>query len=130
MYKTAVPVVAILHGTHEISLHTVLAMFGRIKAFQSMWTPIYYGPGTVYKAFEDHVAYKTFLDSSSTLLADPITQIRVDYKGDSGIKEATSNKLKEQTRMWSFDGLINCVPEPNIVNEHGMFHDYIRQRIL
>ena len=23
MYKTAVPVVAILHGTHEISLHTV-----------------------------------------------------------------------------------------------------------
>jgi hypothetical protein len=33
-------------GTHEISLHTVQAMFARIKDFQSMWTPIFYGPGT------------------------------------------------------------------------------------
>ncbi len=34
MYKTAVPVLAIPHRTHEndeISLHTVQAMFGRIK---------------------------------------------------------------------------------------------------
>ncbi len=64
--------------------------------------------------------------SISTLLADCITQIRVDYKGDSGIKQATSNKLKER----SFDGLINCVFQPNLVNEHGMFYDYLRQRIL
>ena len=78
MSKAVVPVVAILHGTHEISLHTVQAMFGRIKGFQSMWTPIFYGPGTLYKAFEDHVMYKTFLDTSSTLLTDPITQIRVE----------------------------------------------------
>ena len=28
MSKAVVPVVAILHGTHEISLHTVQAMFG------------------------------------------------------------------------------------------------------
>jgi hypothetical protein len=125
-----VPVVAILHGTHEISLHTVQAMFGRIKGFQSMWTPICYGPGTLYKAFEDHVMYKRFLDSSSTLLTDPITQTRVDYKGDSGIKQATSNKLKERTRIWSFTGLFNCVLQPDLVNEHGINHYLLRQRIL
>lgn len=65
--KNAVPVTAILHGTHEINLHTVQAMFGRIEGFRAVWTPIDYGPGTMYRAFEDHPMYKTFLETSSTL---------------------------------------------------------------
>ena len=64
--KNAVPVTAILHGTHEINLHTVQAMFGRIEGFRAVWTPIDYGPGTMYRAFEDHPMYKTFLETSST----------------------------------------------------------------
>jgi hypothetical protein len=44
--KDVVPVRAILHGTHEISLHTVQAMFGRIDGFAADWKPITFGPGT------------------------------------------------------------------------------------
>jgi hypothetical protein len=52
-------VVTILHGTHEIGLQTVQAMFGSIEGFWLAWTPIYFGPGTLYQAFEDHVGRMT-----------------------------------------------------------------------
>ena len=93
--KNAVPVTAILHGTHEIDLHTVQAMFGCIEGFRSVWTPIYYGQGTMYMSFEDHPMYKTFLETSSTLQTDPITHIRVEYIGNSGTRQATIAKLRE-----------------------------------
>jgi hypothetical protein len=128
--RNAVPVTAILHGTHEISLHTVQAMFGRIEGFWSAWKPLYYGPGTLYKALEDHAMYKTFLESSSTSQADPITHIRVDYTGNSGTRQATIAKLKARSRIWKFEGVINFVLQPGLLNEHEMFHDYLRHQIL
>ena len=128
--KNAVPVTAILHGTHEINLHTVQAMFGRIEGFRAVWTPIDYGPGTMYRAFEDHPMYKTFLETSSTLQADPITHIRVDYIGNSGTRQATIAKLRERSRIWKFDGAINFLLHPGLINEHKMFHNYLRHHIL
>ena len=68
MSKAVVPVAAILHGTHEISLHTVQAMFGRSEGLCTSWTPLYLGPGTQYRALEDHAMYKNFLQTSSTLI--------------------------------------------------------------
>ena len=128
--KSAVPVTVILHGTHEIGLHTVQAMFGRIEGFRSVWTPIDYGPGTMYRAFEDHPMYKTFLETSSTLQADPITHIRVDYIGNSGTRQATIAKLRERSRIWKFDRVINFLLHPGLINEHKMFHNYLRHHIL
>ena len=55
--KNALPVVAILHGTHEISMHTVKAMFSSIEGLWSNWTPLHFGPETMYKALEDHAVY-------------------------------------------------------------------------
>ena len=57
--KNAVPVTAILHGTHEISIKTVQAMFARMEGLWTSWTPLYFGPGTWYKALEDHAMYET-----------------------------------------------------------------------
>jgi hypothetical protein len=77
--KNAVPVLAILHGTHEISLHTVQAMLGQIEAYCSAWAPIYLGPSTLYTALQDHghhAMYKAFLESSSTSQADIISHVR------------------------------------------------------
>jgi hypothetical protein len=95
--KLAVPVVAILHGTHELSLNTVQAMFGRIQGFSSLWTAINFGPGTLYKALEDTAMFKAFLDSSSTSLTDPVSLIRVDYKGNSANRQATTKQNKQHS---------------------------------
>ncbi len=123
----AVPVTAILHGTHEISLHTVQAMFGRFQGCLSAWTPIYFGPGTLYKALEDHAMYKTFLATSSTLHADPVSHIRPDFTRNSGTRlgQATLQKFKERSRIWKFDGVIHFVLQSAHVNEHVMFHNYL-----
>ncbi len=89
--NNAVHVVAILHGTHEISLHTIQAVFGRIEGFWCSWTPIYIGPGTLYTAFDDHATYKhykAFLDTSLI----PITHITVDYTSNSEARQATKKK--------------------------------------
>ncbi len=59
--NNAVPVMAILHVTHEISLHTVQALFGCIEGFWSAWTPIFSGPSILYTALED-LATKHFLN--------------------------------------------------------------------
>ena len=130
--KLAVPVVAILHGTHELSLNIVQAMFGRIQGFWSLWTPIDFGPGTLYKSLEDHAMFKAFLDSSSTSLTDPVSLIRVDYKGNSANKQATK-KNAERSRIWKFDGTIDSVLQTGsgiVYQQQDLFHDYLRQRII
>ena len=128
--KNAVPVVAILHGTHKISMHTLKAMFCSIEGLWSDWMPLYFGPGTMYKALEDHAMYKTFLDTSSTSQADSMRSIRVDYKGNSGMRQATIQKNTERSRIWRFDGVINSVLYPGLVKENVIFHDYLRQHIV
>ena len=128
--NNAVPVMALLHVTHEISLHTVHALFGRIEGLCTTCTPLHFGPGTMYKALEDHAMYKTFLDTSSTSQADPMRSIRVDYKGNSGMRQATINKNTERSLIWIFDGVINSVLYPGLVKENVIFHDYLRQHIV
>jgi hypothetical protein len=113
-----------MHDTHIISLHTVQAMFGHIEYFWSAWTPIYFRPGTLYKALEDHAIHKAFLESSSTLQADPVKYTRVDFNGNSGIKQTSFENFTERSRIWKFDGGINYVLQP--IDEHAMFHDYLR----
>ncbi len=87
--------------------------------FWSAWTPIYFGPGTLYRALEDHAIHKAFLESSSNLQADPITHIRVDFKGNSGIEQATFETFTERSRIWKFDGVIKYVLQP--FDEHANF---------
>jgi hypothetical protein len=128
-----------LYGTHEISLHTAKEMFGRVEGFWLAWTPICFGPGragTIYKALDDHAIiamYKAFLKSSSTLhclQADPITHIRVDYKGNSGTRQATLGKFKERSQTWKLDGVLHFTSQPGLVYEHVKFHNYLRQRMI
>jgi hypothetical protein len=126
--KNAVPVVAILHGTHEISLQTVQALFGRMEGLWTSWTPLYFGPGTLYKALEDHAMYQTFLDTSSTF--DPVKNLRVDYIGNSRIRQATLSKNAERSRVWTFAGVIDSARHPGLFNTYAIRHDYLRQRII
>jgi hypothetical protein len=126
--KNAVPVAAILHGTHEFSLTTVQAMLGRMEGLWTSWTPLYFGPGTVYKTLEDHAMYKTFLDTSSTF--DPVTHLRVDYLGNSGTRQATLYKNTERSRVWTFAGMIDSARHPGLFEENAIRHDYLRQRIV
>ena len=125
-----VPVVGILHGSHAVSLQTVQAMFGRINGFATAWTPIYFGPGTPCKAFTDHVKYKTFLETSSTVHTDPIANIRVDIIGNSGLMLAPIHKMKERTRLWTFEGTIDSALHRGLVNEQVLSIDYFRQHLL
>ncbi len=99
--KDAVPKTAIMHGTHEISLPTVQAMFGHIDGFTTAWTPMYFA-----RPFTDHAMYKAFLETSSPIPTDPITNIRVDFKGIRAPEHAF-HKLKERSRVWMFEGKIN-----------------------
>ena len=122
--KDAVPVVALVHGTREISLSTVQAMFGRSEGLWTSWTPLYFGPGTQYRALEDHAMYKYFLKPSSTF--DPI---RVDCIGDSGTRQATLHKNTERSRVWSFAGVIDSAQHPGLFDECAIRHDYL-QRIV
>jgi hypothetical protein len=39
------------HGTHEISQQKVHEMFCRIEGFYLASTPIYFGPGTLFKTY-------------------------------------------------------------------------------
>ena len=123
LYTNSVPMTAILHGTHNISQQTVHEMFCRIQGFFIVSTPLHFGPGTLYKTFEEHPMYKTFIDVSSTIQPDPRTNIRVDCKGDSSGKQATIDKYKERTRIWMFDGVISFVRHPGLDNQHVMLHE-------
>ena len=129
-YKDAVPVTGIMHGTHEISLDTVKAMFGRIDGFIAAWTPMHFGPGLPCKAITDHAMYKAFLDTSSPIPTDPITNIRVDFRGILGTGHAVIHCLKERSRVWMLEGAINSVLHKGLVNENVIFHDYLRQHIF
>jgi hypothetical protein len=126
--KNAVPVAAILHGTHEISLQTVQVLFCRMEGLWTSWTPLYFGPGTLYKALEDHDMYQTFLDTNSTF--DPVINLRVDYMGNSGIRQATLSKNTERSRVWTFAGVIDSAQHPGRFNTYAIRHDYLRQRIV
>jgi hypothetical protein len=84
LLNDAVPVTGIMHRKHEISLDTVRAMLGRIDGFTAAWTPMYFGPCLPCKACTDHAwhaMYKVFLDTSSPIPTDPITNTRVHFKG-------------------------------------------------
>jgi hypothetical protein len=58
LYKNSVPLMAILHGKHNISQQTVHEMFCRIQGFYLASTPLYFGPGTMYKTFREHAMYR------------------------------------------------------------------------
>ena len=92
--RNAVPMVAILHGTHDISQNTVQAIFYSVKGFSAAWAPLHFGPGEKYRTLEDHAMYKTFLGLSS--VSDPTKDHRVDYKGNSGTRQATNKKIMLQ----------------------------------
>jgi hypothetical protein len=128
--SNAVPLMSILHGTHEISLRTVQAILGRIEGFWKAWTPIYFRPGTLYQAMEDHAMHKPLLEPSSTLQVDPMTHIQFDYKGNRGTRQATLGKFKGQSRTWKLDEVINFVIQLGRANEHVKFLDYLRQRTI
>jgi hypothetical protein len=72
--------------------------------------------------------YQTFLATSSTF--DPANHLRVDYIGNSGIRQATLSKNSERSRVWTFAGVIDSARHPGLFEENAIRHDYLRQRIV
>ena len=126
----AVPVVGILHGTHEISLRTVQRMFGQIDGFAAAWTPLYFGPGKPCKDFNDHPMFKTLLESSSPIHTAPNQIIRVDFRGNSADRQTAIGKMRDRCRVWKFDGEISCACHPCLITDQVIVHSYLRQIII
>jgi hypothetical protein len=128
--KDAVPMTGIMHGTHEMSLHTVQAMFGSLDGFTAAWTPMYFGPGLPCKAFADH-ATKRFLKPVlpyPLILFQTFESIqRNAWRAFKGHRAGNNPHLfhKERSRVWKLEGVIESVLHKGLLNKKMIFHYYL-----
>ncbi len=60
-----VPVLGIFHGSHEVSMGTVQALFGNIRGLNTTWGNLQFGPDETWRSFNEHPALLAFLSESS-----------------------------------------------------------------
>ncbi len=87
-----VPVLGIFHGSHEVSMGTVQALFGNIRGLTVTWSDLLFGPGETAKSFHAHPALFAFLCESSLGGIDPSLSYRVDYMG---VSDAFGGEIRE-----------------------------------
>jgi hypothetical protein len=91
--RDIVLVLGLFHGSHEVSMGTVQALFGNIRGLTATWGDLLFGPGKTSKSFHAHPALLAFLRESSLGGIDPSLSYRVDYMGVSNALQPTIRDL-------------------------------------
>jgi hypothetical protein len=129
--QDVVPVLGIFHGSHEISMVTVKALFGSIRGLTATWGALQFGPRKPSRSFHDHPARLAFLLESSLGGIDPSFCYCVDYMGVSDTRQPTTSKNDEQGRAWRFEAMIYVAHQKDLIDARGdISSDYFHLHIL